>query len=116
MLTDDFVFLNCDVVRTEKRKPIPSAIRYQVWRHYFSRWWSTSCPMDGYCYCCNLPISIENWHAGHVVAWAKGGEDTVENLRPICAQCNTSMGKMNMGLYVVKYNLRGSRGWREFGG
>lgn len=83
------------------RKSIPAPVRFKVWRTYIG----TS--LDGKCYCCNSYMSIENWQAGHVVAFAEGGPETVENLRPICGQCNTSMGKMNMHEFAEHYNMPG---------
>lgn len=73
------------------RKSIPKKIRAQVWEIAFG---STT---DGKCYCCNASMKcLETWHAGHIVASANGGTDTVDNLRPICASCNLSMGTENM--------------------
>ena len=84
------------------RKSIPAPIRFKVWRTYIG----TS--LDGKCYCCNNYMSIENWQAGHVVAYADGGPETVENLRPICGQCNTSMGKVNMHEFAKHYDMPGN--------
>ena len=49
------------------------------------------------CLCCNhVYIRQIEFHCGHVIAEANGGVLTKENLRPICAQCNLSMGTQNM--------------------
>jgi hypothetical protein len=32
-----------------------------------------------------------------------GGQTNVKNLRPICAQCNLSMGSMNMNEFKKKF-------------
>lgn len=34
------------------------------------------------------------------IARANGGEDTIENLRPICQPCNSSMGTRNMNEFI----------------
>jgi 5-methylcytosine-specific restriction endonuclease McrA len=38
-----------------------------------------------------------------VVPEAKGGPTTVENLRPICAQCNLCMGTSNLEEFKRKF-------------
>ena len=49
------------------------------------------------CLCCNMnDINILNFHMGHVIAKSKGGSMRVENMRPICSQCNLSMRNENM--------------------
>ena len=89
-----------------KRPSIPKPIRDQVWTVYNGR------TMDSTCYCCDKPLSHENWHASHVVAYAYGGEDTVSNLRPCCVPCNTAMGTRDMREYIYTYKLQG-RGARD---
>lgn len=83
-----------------KRKIIPKAIRDKVWRDAFDT-------LDGECYCCRSPIQVENWEAGHVIADAKGGLPTLDNLRPICRGCNRSMGTRNMDEFITEYNFPG---------
>jgi hypothetical protein len=73
------------------RKTIPKKIRAQVWTNTFAS--ST----QGTCYCCNSALNcLDSWHAGHIIAASNGGSDTAENLRPICASCNLSMGSEHM--------------------
>jgi len=49
------------------------------------------------CLCCNMnDINMLNFHMGHVIAKSKGGSMKVENMRPICSQCNLSMRNENM--------------------
>jgi 5-methylcytosine-specific restriction endonuclease McrA len=43
-----------------------------------------------------MEISMNNFECGHVLAEAKGGQLSVENLRPICGGCNRSMGSENL--------------------
>lgn len=53
------------------------------------------------CICCNnTEIKVENFHAGHIVAESLGGETDQNNLLPICATCNTSMGSTHMNDFV----------------
>ena len=50
-------------------------------------------------------IEIRNFHCGHVVAESKGGQTILENLRPICGSCNSSMGTENMCDFVDRLGL-----------
>ena len=57
------------------------------------------------CYCCDaekLHIA-KSWHCGHVIAEHNGGNLTVENLRPICGSCNSSMGTQNLYDYMAEF-------------
>ena len=49
------------------------------------------------CFCCRTKqITVLDCVIGHVVAKADGGPKNVENTRPICADCNNTMGKKNL--------------------
>jgi hypothetical protein len=48
-------------------------------------------------------ITIREFHVGHVTSEANGGNMNIDNLRPICATCNNSMGTMDMKEYVQKW-------------
>ena len=49
------------------------------------------------CYCCNKnKIDIMNYHISHVVPLRKGGDNTINNLRPCCQTCNLSMSTSNL--------------------
>ena len=71
------------------RKKIPNALRLAVWNDFAKD--------SELCFCCKREkISIANFECGHVVAVKNGGLDNIQNLRPICSQCNRSMGTKNM--------------------
>lgn len=72
------------------KKTIPKKIRGAVWRKMFGT------EIEGKCYCCSDKITVDNWHQGHIVSRACGGNDVEANLRPVCASCNLSMGVENM--------------------
>jgi hypothetical protein len=38
----------------------------------------------------------------HVIPKAKGGQNTVENLRPLCGSCNSSMGTRNLNSFILE--------------
>lgn len=81
------------VTTTTNRKPAVCKITRQlVWNR-----WIGARNGIGYCWCCRSTIiSTFDFEAGHVQAQSKGGGDNVDNLRPICAGCNRSMGTENM--------------------
>jgi 5-methylcytosine-specific restriction endonuclease McrA len=41
----------------------------------------------------------KSWEIAHVKAFAEGGTETLDNLRPLCRTCNRSMGKKSVQDY-----------------
>lgn len=74
-----------------EKKPIPAVIRQQVWKKH-----TPNIVDDGVCYVCDNPLKYTDMECGHIIARALGGEDTKENLMPICKMCNRDMGIMNL--------------------
>ena len=72
------------------KKKIPKAIRQQVWLKYNGKIYENKCTII---WCQNI-ISVFNFHVGHNIPESKGGGIEIENLRPICPNCNLSMGSM----------------------
>jgi len=53
------------------------------------------------CYCCkSTDITQISFHCGHVIAESKGGKTIVSNLKPICQNCNSSMGTSDMNEFM----------------
>ncbi len=73
-----------------KKKTIPKSLKESVWRKYFKS------EIDGECFICSYVISINRFDCGHIIAESKGGKTDISNLRPVCKQCNLSMGTKNM--------------------
>lgn len=85
--------------RPTKRK-IPAAVRMVVWSTHFPN------EYVGKCMCCGVePITRSNFQCGHVVSEAKGGDEKIDNLRPICSTCNTSMGTTSMDEFMKKHGI-----------
>jgi hypothetical protein len=81
-----------------KRESIPSALRRAVWNEYIGE-----TKGESMCFCCGLTnITQQNFQCGHIIADADGGKAVVENLRPICVGCNSSMGKKNMKEFIIE--------------
>jgi len=85
-------------VGKHKRKSIPKAVKDKVWDTYVGVYKGV-----GLCYSCDCEIDSKKFDCGHIVAAAKGGENIVENLRPVCGTCNRSMGTQNMNEFKSMY-------------
>jgi len=56
------------------------------------------------CLCCKFTdITQMSFNCGHVIAEANGGETILSNLKPICQNCNSSMGTKNMYDFIKKF-------------
>lgn len=86
--------------RKNKKKKIPKNLRNEVWNKY-----NNEKSTMAKCYCCDIEALhiTKSWHCGHVIAEHNGGNLTVENLRPVCGSCNSSMGTQNLYDYMEKY-------------
>lgn len=82
-------------------KHIPPKMRINVWNTY-----EGNQNKIGTCMCCNSHITFENYHCGHIIAEKNGGDKTVENLRPVCSNCNLSMQTMNMIDFIKANKLK----------
>ena len=67
---------------------IPKAIRQQVWLQYNGQKFKSEC----YVRWCKNELSVFNYHVGHNIPRSKGGTLDLNNLKPICSNCNLSMG------------------------
>jgi 5-methylcytosine-specific restriction endonuclease McrA len=70
------------------KRVIPKALREQVWLKFVGKRYETKC----YIRWCKNKMDVFNFHVGHNIPESQGGPTTLENLRPICARCNLSMG------------------------
>ena len=71
-----------------KKQHIPQAIKWQTWIRYAGEHFKAKCATP---WCSNI-MNVTNFQAGHKLAEAAGGQITLDNLVPICASCNQSMG------------------------
>lgn len=70
------------------KKGIPKALKNTVWLTYVGKKFESKCHVKW----CKTIIDPFTFEAGHNIPESKGGDTSVANLRPICAQCNKSMG------------------------
>jgi hypothetical protein len=82
-----------------RRKAIPKHIKTLVWNKYIGADIASSKCLS----CKQERIENRNFHCGHVLAEAKGGDMTINNLRPICAPCNLSMGTRSMNEFTQEF-------------
>ena len=77
---------------------VPKAVKDNTWKKYMGN------KPEGKCYCCRMEtISVFNFEVGHNKARSKGGSDQIENLRPICKTCNTSMATQSIESFRAKH-------------
>jgi hypothetical protein len=67
-----------DDARTRKKAPIPTDLRWEVWKRDDFR--------------CQGCASRDNLSADHVIPESKGGPTTVDNLTTLCRSCNSRKG------------------------
>ena len=66
---------------------IPKAVREQVWIDKNKEKFRSKC----YVSWCKNEITVFNFHCGHNIPDSKGGSIQLENLYPICSNCNLGM-------------------------
>lgn len=71
-----------------KKQKIPLAVRQAVWVKQFGRVFQHKCFVSW----CHRTLSCFDFEVGHNIPESKGGTLDLDNLYPICHQCNTGMG------------------------
>jgi 5-methylcytosine-specific restriction endonuclease McrA len=80
--------------KKEKKQTIPKALREQLWVRNCGKEFEHKC----YVRWCKNTISVFDFHVGHDKPESKGGTLELDNLKPLCARCNLSMGNK----YTIK--------------
>jgi hypothetical protein len=76
----------------KKKIKISEALKTSVWNKYVGELIGSK-----ECLCCGISkMSSRDFHCSHVIAEAKGGSTTLDNLRPTCAKCNLSCSTKNL--------------------
>jgi 5-methylcytosine-specific restriction endonuclease McrA len=90
-----------NIILKKKKKSIPLALKRKVWNKYI-----TEEIGKAKCLCCNLTdITQTTFSCGHIISEFNGGEIKLDNLKPICTSCNSSMGTKNMDEFIKDYGL-----------
>ena len=72
-----------------RKSKIPAALREQVWILYCgTKYFQHKCHVNW----CETMMNPFTFEVGHNIPESKGGQTDIDNLRPICAKCNKSMG------------------------
>ena len=78
-----------------KKQKIPPMKKQKIWEY-----WKGNVNKAN-CHCCRISIIYStSYHCGHIIAESDGGTTDINNLRPICQSCNSSMNNMNMIEYM----------------
>lgn len=98
---------NLKKIRIKKVKvKIPRALREQVWLVNIGKQFEKKCLIE---WCSNI-INVFDFHVGHDIPESKGGKTNIENLKPICARCNTSMSN---NYSIEEWNKMGTKETKE---
>jgi len=71
-----------------RKQKIPIALRQACWVKQFGETYRHKCFVDW----CHRNITCFDFEVGHNLPESKGGTLDLDNLRPICRQCNIGMG------------------------
>jgi hypothetical protein len=69
---------------------INSKMRKEVWKK------RNGTNMIGSCFTCDCELEFDNFHCGHIIPESEGGATLLNNLEPICMNCNLTMGTKNL--------------------
>ena len=98
---DDLSLYNDKPKKKYRKKNIPATVKRLVWNTYIGEEIGKT-----KCLCCKVTdITQMSFHCGHLIAESNKGETAVYNLRPICQNCNSSMGTKNMDEFMNKLKL-----------
>jgi 5-methylcytosine-specific restriction endonuclease McrA len=101
-----------------RKKAVPKSVRDEVWRRFGGGTSTTSvcqvCEISTISYLCG---SGSKAVLGHVQSHSLGGTGEVDNLRPICANCNSTMGTQNMFAFKAsKFPNSSPASWMQLHG
>lgn len=94
----DFLIHSTNPYYTGKKRgriAINAALQNVVWIRHFP------IETEGKCTCCKaITIGMRNFDCGHIKSVHAGGKTMADNLRPICGNCNSAMGKKDMDMFI----------------
>lgn len=68
------------------------SVRRAVWEHYHGHCYTGKCITDW----CSQLVDVWSFQVAHNLARCLGGSSTVDNLVPMCPECNGSMGTLSL--------------------
>ena len=66
--------------------------RLSIWSHYSGAFHTTQCPM------CQTDMNVLSYDISHIKSLKNGGDEKIENLMPLCASCNRSIGEVDVNI------------------
>ena len=82
-----------DFTKKSNRPNVPKRLRKEVWEYRFGKKYIGKCSVR---WCDTMLDALGSWHVGHDTAYAKGGSYELDNLYPLCEQCNLSMSTQSI--------------------
>lgn len=97
---------------SDQKKILKKNLREKVWETFGNA--KDDDINSGKCYCCDKTIRLDDMSTefGHIKPKCKDGKYTIDNIRPVCIQCNRGKGgmhDMHMYEYMVKNNMHGAK-------
>lgn len=94
-----------------RKKKIPKALAEQVWITAMGHRFEGKCRVSW----CKNRMTVFDYESGHNIPESKGGKTTLDNLVPICARCNRSMGdRYSIDEWTAKFQGIRSKWWHRF--
>lgn len=88
-------------LKKAKKVSIPATLKRLVWNKHVGEDIGKA-----KCLCCRVTdITQLSFNCGHIVSERNGGQLTLDNLLPICQNCNSSMGTMDMNEFKDRYKI-----------
>lgn len=81
-----------------KKESFTEWFKSSIWRKTNGSLEKCMCPV-----CCLNVISNESFSAGHILPESKGGMMCIENIMPICPECNSQMGSRHLYWFAWHY-------------
>lgn len=72
----------------QQKQKAPAALRQSIWLRWVGKKFESKCSVTW----CRSVITPFTFEAGHNIPESKGGDASLENMRPVCGVCNKSMG------------------------
>ena len=79
-----------DSLKEDDDRKITEDLRKAVWSKRNGEY------VSGKCYSCSKSITFGKFECGHIIAWSQGGKTELNNLEPICKQCNVKSQDKNL--------------------
>ena len=82
-----------------RKKKIPQKLKKDSWYKYIGE-----DILKENCIVCDInEIRNDNFEAGHIISEYNGGDINIDNIIPICSQCNKSMSYRNIDCYIKEF-------------